>query len=119
MIMISTIELPFTTNGSGAATVTAPAEVIGKVYAMLWDQGTCSAGVDVQVDSSFAGLTINVATLTNPAASGIYYLRAATAGLTGSALTDYAPPLSVGTLTVTIAQGGATKTGKVTLFVER
>lgn len=111
-----------TVDASGDGTTTTRA-LLGKIFAVHWNIGTCAAGVDVTLAVVNSETTNTILTLTDANASALYYPRHAMHGATGSALTataggDNTMPLLAGALKVTIAQGGVSKTGIVTVFYE-
>lgn len=116
------VKLGFTTNSSGAATVVG-ASVAGLLHAVVWEKGTCDNGVDCTCSTVNSAGAATLLTLTDANASAIYYPRHVVhsevgAALTGTAGGDRTKPLAVGNLKIVIAQGGDTKTGSVTFYIE-
>lgn len=117
------LELEATTNGSGDATVNAAKQITGQLYAIEWVLGTFAAGVDATLteQSRPSGVARTLLTLTDANANAIYYPRyivhsEAGAALTGTSGGDRAMALLMGIPRLVIAQGGATKTGKIILW---
>ncbi len=110
----------FTTNGAGAANAAFPHSFYGKkLYAVLWTVGTCDAGVDFTLATSGADGSGTVFAVSNANASVKYYPRTATnLNTDGTALVWYDAPIVDGILTLTIAQGGATKSGSMVVLYE-
>jgi len=106
--------LSVTTAGDGTG---ADAEALGRgmwqwLYAVQWVDGDFADGVDAVLSCLDPdGASVTLATLTDANADGWYYVGVAEAGQDGAALTTYRLPIVQGTLTLTIAAGGATKTG--------
>jgi len=107
-----------TTDSAGDGVGYGNKTVVGKVYAVQLVDGDYADGVDVAIVSEAEDFDIPILTKADFNTDQIVYPREATAAVAdGSALTDYAMPLAVGRIKVTIAQGGATKTGKVKLYI--
>lgn len=113
------ISTSITTDSAGDGVGYGNKTVVGKVYAVQLVDGDFADGVDVAIVSQAEDLDVPILTLANFNTDQIVYPREATASVgAGAALVDYCMPLSVGRIKVTIAQGGAAKTGKVKLFIE-
>ena len=125
--MFDAVRLTVTTDGSGDGT--AVSKVLnGTLYAVQWIDGDFADGVDgtFTVGSTDAGVNYTVLTLTNANNDAMYYPReqvdtTAGAGGTydGTRTVDVVEPPIVGKVTLTVAQGGATKTGGAVLFIRR
>lgn len=112
------LKISVTTDTDGAGYSTA-SNLLGKLYAVKWDVGTCATGVDVTVSTVNSGAAANLLVVANADASKIYYPRTLEhLDTAGSDLTTHTEPLIAGTVKLTIASGGATKTGSVILFYE-
>jgi hypothetical protein len=113
--------IPVTTDGAGAETAYGSRTIRGQIYAIHWNVGTCVAGVDVTIATQGSTASKTHLTLTDANASAMYYPRDLQHSETGTALTgtaggDRTLPMLDGLPVVTVAQGGATKTGTVTIF---
>ena len=111
-------KLTLTTSAGGTATATNRDPVSGEVCSIYVDLGTLDATADVAVTVNDGDGALPVITLTNvssgwyyPIVSGVHYSGS------GTPKTDGYVPV-VGYITATVAQGGATKTGAVYVFVE-
>jgi len=127
MTMFFTEYLQVTTDGSGDGTaVSRPLN--GTLYMVQWVDGDFADGVDgtFTVGSNDAGVAYTVLTLTNANSDALYFPRATADDLAGADSTydgtrvvyGVEPPI-VGKVTLTVAQGGATKTGGAVLFIRR
>lgn len=117
---MKSVKLPFTTDSSGAATVTHDITdpVNGVVYAVQLIDGTLDDGVDVTVTIEQGDLAIPVLTKADFNTDQIIAPRMAQALNTdGSALTTHAMLPAIGQPKVVIAQGGDVKTGAVVLYI--
>ncbi len=111
-----------TTNGSGDASGTAERTVIGRLYCVQYDPGDIATGATLTVVC--AGHTEEpLLTKANAGTSAVWFyprrlMHAVSDGsaLTGTAGGDRCQPVMDGLPTVTIASGGASHTGHVTLF---
>ena len=118
---MNSMAIPVTTDGSGNATGYGYRSVQGQLMAVHWNVGTCVAGVDVTISTEGATASKTHLTLTDANSSAMYYPRdilhsEAGAALTGTNGGDRGMPLFVGRPKVVVAQGGATKTGTVTIY---
>lgn len=114
------VKLPFTTDGSGNASVTHDITdpVFGLVYAVQLIDGTCDDGVDVTITIEEGELSIPVLTKADFNTDQMVYPRAVQSLNTdGTALTSHTAPIAVGQPKVVIAQGGASKTGAVVIYI--
>lgn len=117
--MISEVALPFTTDASGDATVTAAFDTIGKVYAVAWTDGDLADGVDAVLSYTGSGRPDQtLLTLTNANDDAWYYPRAAASSSAGAALTAYVEPMVMGKLKVVVSSGGNAKSGAIRVYVE-
>lgn len=120
------ITLSITTNGSGAATVSAPSGVFGELYAIAYLPGTIDTGATITVTCD--GPNGSSKPLLTKASAGTsnswYYPRdlvhavADGSALTGTSGGDRACPVLAGVPKVVVASGGATKSGLVILYYE-
>ena len=122
-----TVKILATTDGSGDATAYSEASYNGELVAVQWIDGDFADGVDgtLSVTSTDSGVDYTLLTLTDANNDAFYLTRGATSGATGAAslyaaagtaVNDKMPV--VGKLKLVIAQGGATKTGGVVVFLE-
>lgn len=112
------MRIAWTTNGSGAATATGDRTISGgKLEALIWNKGTGDAGIDFTIATTGADGSGTILTVANANSSIIYYPRTPVVDTSGAAIAGvYDTILIDGIPTVTIAQGGATKTGSVILL---
>lgn len=110
------ISVTLSTAAGGTGTATTSRPVAGCIYGIYVDLGTLEATSDITFTQS-DGIPVLVAT--NVAASGWYFPIISGTHYSGSGTpkTDGEVPV-VGYLTATIAQGGASKSGTITYFVE-
>lgn len=119
------VRLEVTTDGAGAGTATATRALTGRLYAVDMIDGTLEDGVDatLSVINSPSGVDRNVLVFANFNSDQTVYPRTLLHGdgdgaaLTGTAGGDRDMPLVNGTLKLTIASGGATKTGGLIAYV--
>ena len=111
-------KLGVTTDTSGDGTTTGPS-LLGKLYAVYWNKGTASTGVDITLSTVNSESAGNLLVVANADASKLYYPRVLeNLDTDGSNLTVHTEPLIAGTIKATIAQGGATKTCALTVYYE-
>ena len=111
---LHTIKLVGTTNGSQAAVITAERPVFGYLEMVDWIDGDFTDGVDavLTVTRTSSGTDHTLLTLTNANADAVYYPRRVVDTTAGAAATGvYDRFLIDGDLVLTIASGGASKTG--------
>lgn len=117
-----------TTDGSSAYTST-PATVTGQpasgaylLHAVEWVDGDLADGVDavLSITGTPSGVDKTLLTLTNADNDLWYYPWALTVKNDGStAATDFfTEQVVIGTLKLTVASGGATKTGKCLVYLK-
>ncbi len=112
--MIATIRTEIITTTGGAAVMTTP-NLNGRLLAIAVKLGTATA-IDLAVTDTEG---LNLFTKTSISASIRFNARAAIVLNTdGSALSFYDAQPIVGPLTLTIANGGDTKTASVILYLE-
>ena len=118
--MIRPIRLHGTTDGSGDATITSSVKVTGLLHAVEWTDGDLATGVDFvlsQVRDNDA-VDITLLSISDANADAIYYPRYATCKNDGSALTEYDRAFINGKLKLVIDDGGDSKSGGTTVYVE-
>lgn len=108
--------LPVTTNAQGAGTYTHSRAVKGELVAVEWIVGTFASGVDATLTT--IGPARTLLTLTDANANAIYQPRLVTHSNVGANLTTTDKPFVVGQLVLTIAQGGATLKGQMTVYID-
>jgi len=110
-------KLSVTTDTAGDGTATGP-NILGRLYAVDYVIGTLdSTTTDITVSTVNADAASNLLVVANVTASKIYYPRTLEhLDSAGSNLTTHDMPLIAGTIKLTIAQGGDTKTGHVVVF---
>ena len=114
------MRIPFTTAADGSASATgSQALTAARLMAVVWNKGTCANGVDVTIATTGADASGTLLAVTNADASAVYRPMAATVDASGNAIAgEYVEPLMDGIPTVTIAQGGDTKSGSVVLILD-
>ena len=108
-----------TTNSSGDKVVVAAREVNGFLHSVHEDKGTLADGVDMTLAVIRSEMVQTVLTLTDANTDNkIFIPRIDSCGVTGAALTknDSMIPV-VGTLQLTIAQGGDTRLGGLYAYI--
>ena len=114
-----------TSDASGDSVDTSEEAIYGLLHSVTVVDGDLADNFDITLTyaDSYGSAAITLLTLTNLTADGVYYPREqvhsnAGAGLTYDATRVVAePPLIHGLVTSTLADGGATKSGKVILHV--
>lgn len=117
--MIS-LTIPFTTDGSGDATVTVGINSQARLlYAIEWVVGTAVAGVDatLSVTNTDSAIDQTLLTLTNANANAWYYPRTLESDTVGTALTTRGFLVVNGDLKLVVAQGGAAKVGSAIVYL--
>ena len=120
------IVLSITTSAGGAATVSAPSSVLGKLYAIAYIPGTLATGATLTLtcdgpSASSKPLLIKASAGT---ANSWYYPRDLVHGvadgvaLTGTAGGDRVCPLLAGKPKVVVSAGGAEASGTLILYYE-
>jgi len=119
MSFIEEAKFSLTTDGSGDASSTTDTLQGIEVVAISVDyDATAAVGTDLTVNLSNPNSDILV--LTNNNTDALHYPTVATSDGTGSARADFVNNILVnGTITATIAQGGASKTSTVTVYYRR
>lgn len=122
---LSELIIPFTTDADGDAVVEAERSVFAKVFAVLYDAGDVATGADIDITAiNGSDVTENILETTNIGTSDlIIYPRRlvqnnAAGDLTGTSGGDREMYFLNGTPQVTVDEGGATKTGAITLILE-
>ncbi len=121
---LQAIPLMGTTNGSGAATITATIPTFGLLQSVEWVDGDLVDGVDavLSVTDNQSGVDSTLLTLTNANSDAWYYPRQVAHDNAGAAVTFdgtneiYVPAIIAGKLKLVIANGGDTKTGGVVVY---
>lgn len=112
------VRFDLTTDGSGNASKTADDFYMGTLYAVQLVDGTFDDGVDLTLTCENGDLSITLLTKADWNTDQIAYPRVLQALNTdGTALTSHAEPMIYGKPKAVIAQGGATKTGAVILYI--
>lgn len=124
--MLKHIKLYGTTTAGGALTVTANTTAYGMLKAVEWIDGDLVDGVDAVLtlvrNDNAADITL--LTLTDANTDAVYYTRVAATDNAGAAIEYaatfpiYVEPFLNGTLSLTIASGGATKSGGLIVYYE-
>ena len=119
--MICTIKLTVTTDGSGDGTATATRPVSGWLEMVDWIDGDFADGVDgvLTVTGTDSATDHTLLTLTNANSDAIYYPRRVVDTTAGAAAAGvYDRFVFSGYLKLTVAQGGATKTGGAVVYFD-
>jgi len=113
-----TRKLTVVTGTDGAGTATDTISIIGWLYAVEWIDGDFADGVDgtLTVINSESAVVATLLTLTDANADAMYYPTAAEHDAAGAATGNRSLAVINGTLKLTIAQGGDTKTGGCIVF---
>ena len=112
------LKLSGTADTSGDVTTTGQA-IFGKVYAILWNKGTCATGVDITVSIQNNDVANTLLVAANADASKYYYPRTLQhLDTDASNLATHTPPVAAGQARLVIAQGGNTLTGSVTIYYD-
>lgn len=119
MSFIEEARFTLTTDGSGDVSSTTDTLQGIEVVAISVDyDATAAAGTDVTV--SLSNPSSDILVLTNNNTDALHYPTVATSTEAGVARTDYVNNILVnGTITATIAQGGASKTSTITVYYRR
>ena len=118
--MLTQYTATITTNGSGAATVYLGDQVRGRIICFKYAPGTIDTGADLTI----TGETSAVAILTKADAgtATVWYYPLAIANQVSdgaaSAISEVPVWVYVEKIKVVVAQGGDTKTGTITVWVE-
>ena len=109
--------IPITVNasGDGSATVNIPGSPL--LYGVQYIKNNYADGVDMTLATSNSIIASTLLTITNMNAAASYYPRVDSCGATGTALSmnNILYPL-MGTVTITIAQGGNATSGTFVLW---
>lgn len=119
------LQVSVTTNGSGAGTGVSTETVLGKLHAIAYYPGTLATGATLTITCTDGNYAKPLLTKANAGTANVeYYPRdlvnavsdgSALAGTSGG---DRVQPYLNGRVTVTIASGGATATGKVIIYYD-
>ena len=112
------LNIDLTTDGSGDAVVSAPNHIQGFLYAVQLVDGDFADGVDLDLDCVSDNLTYILLDKDDFNTDQMVYPRTLEhLDTDGSDLATHTTPIIVGKPRATIANGGATKTGAVRLFI--
>jgi len=118
--MIQSVSATITTAADGTATVYVGSKIRGRIHAIKYVPGTIVTGADLTITGNTHGTPI--VTLTDAGTSTVWvYPRALASKVAdGSDATDAFVDIYLEgeSMKVAVAQGGATKTGTITLFFE-
>jgi hypothetical protein len=114
------VKLDFTTSSGGAATVLfEDNDIVGKVYAVQFVNGTTDTTTGITVTMEEGDLSIPILTKTGLDADAMFYPRVLeNLNTDGTALTTHCVPIAIGQPKVVVATGGDVKTGAVILYIE-
>ena len=109
-----------TTDGSGDATVYLGSKLTGRVHAIKYEPGDIATGGDLTITGETTEVPILVKT--DAGTSDVWYYPKVipNKNTDGSAFTDVAADIHVlkERIKVVVAQGGDTKTGTITVYVD-
>lgn len=119
--MIKNIRLYGTTSALGALTVNGERSISGRIYKIVWLDGTFEDGVDAVISVINDDLNETIMTLTDANLDANYYPRALVHDATGTALTgtsggDREMPFVVGRPRLVVSDGGDSKTGGCIIY---
>jgi len=114
------------TDADGDYDVTLDSFIPGELYAVKLAVGDIDGGCTLTLSCNRApdAVSVDLLTLTHPAADAIYYPREQVCGATGTALTldgteiAYGAPLVIGPLRCVVSAGGDTTSGTLLVYVE-
>lgn len=110
--------IPITTIADGSGTAYGSESIFGLLYAIKANVGTLANTTDLTITNDGGELSGPLLTITDLAASAIYYPRGNTctaAGVATAGANDVYPVLD-GKIKIVAAQGGDTKTGSITVY---
>lgn len=118
--MLIEYTVTITTNGSGAATVYLGSRIRGRIVALKYAPGTIDTGGDLTITGETSAIPI--LTKANAGTSDVWFFPVAAANKVAdgaaSSLTEVPVWLYNERVKVVVAQGGDTKTGTMTLWVD-
>jgi hypothetical protein len=118
--MFRKIVKSITTAADQTLTDYAGNAITGRVHAVKYEYGDLAATTDITLVGATTGVPI--LTLTDLAQSNQWFYPRAPAhtAAAGAAITDSAEPIMLHNekIKITVAQGGASKTGTLTFFIE-
>lgn len=118
--MIQEVSITITTDGSGDATVYLGSRLRGRVHAIKYAPGDLDTGADLTITGETTAVEILVKA--NAGTSTVWYYPRVipNKNTDGSAFTDLAADIHVlnERIKVVAAQGGDTKTGTITAYVD-
>jgi len=124
--MLHEMRLEFTTDSDGDAVATGERGVFGRLIAVIYDRGDMDTGADLTLTFDQYGVTWTLYADTNVGTSDfIIYPRVPVQDAAGDDLTvtedspTHEPPLIMGRPSLTVAQGGDTKSGAMILVYEQ
>lgn len=119
--MLSFISIPIIVDGSGDNDVTSSGHVPGRIVAVTVDLGTLAGTSDFTLYTSGPGYPeTQFAALSNVTADTVSYPRSVVVDTANSAITDgHVATIMADSIRIVTAQGGASKTGHVFVWVER
>lgn len=119
------MQIAFTTDASGDSTDYGEKAICGRLIAVLYDRGDVVTGADLTLTTDRYGVVTTLLSVTDAGTSDLYWMpRTPSQDNTGTAVTYdgtneiYEPFLIIGRPKLTVAQGGATKSGAVILVYE-
>ncbi len=121
------VKLEGTTDADGDLTVDHTTNVIGRLIAIEWIDGTFADGVDAVISTQerSSGVAQTLLTLTNANDDKMYYPRAVVHDDAGADVTYdgtneiYEAPLISGKPRMVVSSGGDTKTGGCILYIQK
>ena len=118
--MLQEYSVTITTSAAQTATVYAGSRIVGTVQAIKYEPGTLDTGADLTITGETTGVPI--LTQANAGTSDIWYSprTLASANTDGTAATDAFEEIWLfeERIKVAVAQGGASKAGTITFYVD-
>jgi hypothetical protein len=118
--MLREYKATITTDGSQNAEVYVGSRIVGRIVAIKYEPGDIATGADLTITGSETG--VPVLTKENAGTSDVWYYPVAAANEvadgSASSLRECPVYLYQERMKVAVAQGGATKTGEITLYVD-
>ena len=120
--MISFVDIPYTTDASGAATVETAHLGFGYVVKVFSEKGTTDATLDLTISALNDGSDAvdQITAITDQTAdTSVYPVQVGVDHLGAAATGWFTRKMIHGKIRVVVAQGGNAKTGLVRVYIER
>src|SRR3989304_5077435 len=120
MTILNQYTATITTDADGGATVYLGSRIRGQIVAIKYEPGTIDTGADLTITGETSGIAI--LTKANAGTSNVWYFPVAAANKVAdgaaTTLTEVSVWLYCERAKVVMVQGGATKIGAITLWVD-